>query len=111
MTRVYDMFIMMRESRLKHCHSMVCITNHQSRRIAEVAADRGEVERRYRRDETVHATISHRVEGLPIRRDWLILEALLHEVRVHPEEVDQLRRAINLRLYHGLALAKHRGGV
>lgn len=111
LTRTYNIFIMTREPRLKCCHSVVCVTNHQSRRIAEVAADRGKVERRYRRDETVHAPIPHRVENLAIRRDRLILDALLREVRVHPEEIDQFRSAIDLRLYHGLALAEHRRGV
>lgn len=93
------------------CSGLQTFTNHQSRRVAEVAADRGEVEGRHRRDEAVHAAIPHRVEDLTIRRDRLIFEALLREVSVHPEEVDQLRRAVDLRLYHRLALAEHSCGV
>jgi len=87
------------------------ITNHQCRRIAEITADGGEIEGRHRRDKTVHAAIPHRVESLLIRRDRLILETLLHEICVHLEKVDQLRRTVDLCLDYGLALAEHGGGV
>lgn len=100
-----------REPRLKGCQYGLQITNHQCRRIAEITANGSEVEGRYRRDETIHAAIPHRVESLLIWRDRLILEALFHEIRMHLEEVDQLRCTVDLRLDHCLALAEHSGGV
>ena len=83
---------------------------HQSRRGGQVPADRGEVERRYRVDETFESPVlelvPHRVVG-----DWLLAVQLLGEVRVEPPEVDQLARRVDLRLEYRLRLPEHRRGI
>lgn len=90
---------------------MACVTNHQSRGVAEIAADGGKVKGRHCRDEAIHAAISNRVASLLIRRNGLILEAFLHKIRMHLKEIDQLCRTVDLRLDHGLTLTEHSGGV
>ena len=83
---------------------------HQRGRAGEVAADRGEVERRDGEDEALERPVFHPVPDARARRRLLLVHPR-HEGGVETPEVDQLARRVDLRLVHGLRLAEHRGRV
>ena len=83
---------------------------HHRRRGRQVAADRGEVERRHREDEPLEGAV---LDAVPHARrgDRLVLVDLLHEVGVEAPEVDELAGGVDLGLEDGLGLAEHGGRV
>ena len=83
---------------------------HQRRRARQVAADRGEVERRDREHEALERPVLHAVPDAR-RRDRLLGVDPRHELDVEAEEVDQLAGGVDLGLVRGLRLAEHRGRV
>jgi hypothetical protein len=70
---------------------------HQRRRRWQIAADRGEVERRHRVDEALERAV---LESVPhhVAADRLLLVQLLRVIRIEAPEVDHLRRRVDLRL-------------
>ena len=83
---------------------------HQRGARREVAADRGEVERRDREDEALERPVLHPVPDAR-RGDRLLLVDARHELDVEAQEVDQLAGGVDLGLVRGLRLAEHRRGV
>ena len=83
---------------------------HQRRRGRQVAADRGEVERRDRVDEAFERAVLHLVPHAGAA-DRLLAVELLREVGVEAPEVDHLGRGVDLGLERRLRLAEHRRGV
>ena len=83
---------------------------HQCGRARQVAADRGEVERRHREHEALERPVLHAVPDAG-RRDRLLGVDPRHVLDVEAEEVDQLARGVDLGLVRGLRLAEHRGRV
>ena len=83
---------------------------HQRGGRRQVAADRGEVERRHRIHESLERAI---VELVPHRlvAERLLVVQLLRVMRVEAPEIHQLARGIDLRLVRRLRLAEHRRGV
>ena len=83
---------------------------HQRGCGREVAADRGEVERRDGVDEAFDRPVLHLVPDAGAA-DRLLAVELLREVRVEAPEVDHLGRGVDLGLERRLRLAEHRRGV
>ncbi len=83
---------------------------HQRRRRGQVAADRGEVERREGEDEALERAQLEHVPGAG-RAGWLLGVQALGVGRVEAPEVDQLAGRVNLGLVAGLGLPQHGGGV
>ena len=83
---------------------------HERRRGGEIGADRGEVERRDRVDESLERPVLHPVPH-PRRGDRLLGVDPLGEMGVEPEEVDHLAGGVDVRLEDRLALAEHRGAA
>ena len=83
---------------------------HQRRRRRQVAADRGEVERRDGVDEPFEGAVLHLVPHARAADRLLVVE-LLREVGVEAPEVDHLGGGVDLRLERRLRLAEHRRRV
>ena len=83
---------------------------HHSRRHVEVRGDRGEVERRQRKDEALQGAILQAVDDALLRIGLVGIDLPGVEGAV-TQEVDQLARGVNLGLEGVLALAEHHGGV
>src|SRR5207302_7541824 len=83
---------------------------HDGRGRRQVAADRREVEWRYRVDEPLEGTVIEVVPGTRGGNGLLPVDALC-EVHVEAEEVDQLACRVDLRLMGRLRLTQHGGGV
>ena len=82
---------------------------HQRGRAAEIAADRGEVERADREDEAFERPVLHPVPDAR-RRDRLLRVDPEHELDVEAPEVDQLGGGVDLGLVGRLRLVEHRRG-
>ena len=82
---------------------------HQRCRAGEVAADRGEVERADREDETLERPVLHPVPDTG-GGDGLLRVDPKHELDVVAPEVDQLGGRVDLGLMRGLRLVQHRRG-
>ena len=83
---------------------------HQRGARREVAADRGEVERRHREDEAFERAVLQPVPDAG-RGDGLLLVDARHVADVEAPEVGELAGGVDLRLVRGLRLAEHRRGV
>ena len=84
--------------------------SHQRGGRREVAADRGEVERRHREHEALERPVLQPVPHAR-RGDRLLLVDARHVLDVEAPEVDQLAGGVDLGLVCRLRLAEHRRGV
>ena len=105
--RLQQLHGQVRRQRLRHRRLPHHGIAHQRRRGGQIRRDRGEVERRYRVDESVQRAVVGAVPFPPHARR-LLRQNLAGEGDVEPPEIGQLAGRVDLGLIGGFGLPQHR---